>query len=47
MQTIYNVFRKVPEVLRIIVDDEGRNDRVEERRGRRHRRRAAEEEARD
>jgi hypothetical protein len=47
VQTIYNVFSKVLEVLRIIVDDEGRNDRVEERRGRHHRCHAAEEEAGD
>ncbi len=45
-QTIYNVFGKVPKVLQIIVDDEGRNDRVEERRGH-HDHHAAEEEAGD
>ncbi len=40
-ETIFNVFGKVPQVLRIIVEDDGRNDRVEERRGRRRRRQEA------
>jgi hypothetical protein len=34
---ISNIFREVPEVLHIIVDDEVRNDSVDERRGHRHR----------
>ncbi len=43
---IINIFEKLLEVLWIIIDDDGRNDRVEEKRGH-HCRHAAEEEARE
>jgi hypothetical protein len=36
VQTIINVFGKVPKVLQIIANDEGRNDCVKERRGHHH-----------